>query len=1771
MALRVLLIQWLLCLLLLAISGASSVDDPIQLSKSFGGLHGTKFSDKPAVTTGQVVGSITIYAGERVVYGISLTVTRPTAMALRHGKRAGNTSELVLGAKEYITSMEAHWGTVLRRTQIVYLGFNTSEGNSISVGSKTKSKSTVRAPKGFQLGGFFGLSDKTIVKMGAIWTRISTKVSATATSIKLAASASSDASESSSAAVSDESSASELLSFSESASVSASNAASASESGSGAFESLSTDLSASASTDVVAVSTGGSASLTTSSLVASVDNSAAGSAGAPVAVQGPIQLSESFGGPHGKKFSDQASVVAGQTIGSITIRAGERVDGISLEVTGPTAVTFNHGRAAGKKNTLTLAKDEYITSMEAHWAEKKGRTRIFYLSFGTSAGNTVSGGSQTERKNTVTAPEGFQLGGFFGQDGDKIDKLGAIWTRISAEDPATEAPASAASSSGSGVPFMAGSAADSALASADSSGSIDSLPKMKKKKAVAASSEGSAVGSAEDSTLASADASDSAEAPIKTKKKAAAAVPTKKKKEATAASSEGSDVGSTEDSAQASGDASGSAEAPTKKKKAAVGSTEDSAMTSTEGSTSSVASSMAASDTSTASSEASAAGSGAESAMTVEDSVQLSERFGGPHGTNFSDQNFVNSGQTVSAISLHAGERLDGITLEISAPKTLTFNHGGTGGDQKTLKLEKGEYITSMEVHWSKHTAGTVITKDKTRIFYLNFATNLGNSLSGGTMTEQKTTVTAPKGFQLAGFFGSEGKGIDSLGAIWASIELVKPPPAPAPSPTPALDSGGSMESSGSGNMTIFIPKNTQPVQLSESFGGPHGKQFSDQLAVSSGMTVTSVTIRAAERLDRITLEVSAPKKMTFTHGRSGGKEDTLVLKDGEYITSIEAHLGKKRGATRVFYLRLGTSNGRSISGGTETEIKGSAEAPKGFQLAGFFGRFGDEIDLIGAVWASIAAVNETVSGPVSADEDIALSEFYGGPHGNAFSDISKIVLGQSLASITLRGAERLDAVTIQVVEPLGLTYNHGGPGGEEITLALDAAEYINSMEVHWCKNDGRTQVCYVNFTTSEGKTVSVGTKTQQSATVAAPEGFQLSGLFGRAEDEVYQLGAIWTRMDAKPLLLTDTMDTAWHGDIIRNWVGPTVGVPKDNACYRKTQPMDSKNVCPLGYGRDDDDCIVQCPMSYPVECFLECIPQNDNCAMAVLTKIASVANVAFNAATAGVLGNLKTVYTGATRVYMCAATVISVIKSLIYYFRFVQNTAPQGDTEQLLAVAYQSNVVLIDLPVAVYACLGKPPPPRMVWASYVLSAVQFIVKQTIINGDRIISSATNVVNLLRNATSVNSSANSKHHTPPTMSLLQWVATHKSSVTVARDLIDPVSSVASYGEEDRSIVAKSEFQSGAELVTLNSGAFLNGSYWLDQYDGDDKQKLQEKTNTLQLSGTVKTTVALLAELARGDKSDFHGYIQQLQTTISLPFSWAEKHRELLKYTTAFPILDDKLVLKLYEDYAVPLAKEFPTIWSTEVSTLKKFQWAYSMVSSRAFKVANAQEPTMLPVIDMANHSAENPAAYIVKTDSGSFQLIALRKVEKDEPVTISYGDLSNAQLLCRYGFVLPTLVSSDSIHITSSELTNAFKSFSQNSEDEDEDVEDNIPHVGKGKGKAKANPAKRRKLAQPKNDENALFFSLHGDAEQEFGLGDALLSFVMASNLPTEQLYDVLAAVLQEKDKRYSDLLAESSEDTSAEVNSIHLLCQHERQVCRRILLGLMSLEEGSDSSDDED
>ncbi|KAI9980195.1 hypothetical protein PInf_026680 [Phytophthora infestans] len=66
-----------------------------------------------------------------------------------------------------------------------------------------------------------------------------------------------------------------------------------------------------------------------------------------------------------------------------------------------------------------------------------------------------------------------------------------------------------------------------------------------------------------------------------------------------------------------------------------------------------------------------------------------------------------------------------------------------------------------------------------------------------------------------------------------------------------------------------------------------------------------------------------------------------------------------------------------------------------------------------------------------------------------------------------------------------------------------------------------------------------------------------------------------------------------------------------------------------------------------------------------------------------------------------------------------------------MLTIAYQADVVLYDLPVAVCACLKIPVPQNAQFADTVLMIVEGIVKQAITNGEEIISTGANVMSLL--------------------------------------------------------------------------------------------------------------------------------------------------------------------------------------------------------------------------------------------------------------------------------------------------------------------------------------------------------------------------------------------------------------------------------------------------------
>uniref|UniRef100_H3GZL6 Jacalin-type lectin domain-containing protein n=1 Tax=Phytophthora ramorum TaxID=164328 RepID=H3GZL6_PHYRM len=106
-------------------------------------------------------------------------------------------------------------------------------------------------------------------------------------------------------------------------------------------------------------------------------------------------LSEAFGGPHGTKYSDIDLAAPGQTVKSVTTQAGERVNGVGIEITDPSGVSSElyHGGKGCDPNKLTLSDGEYITGVEAHWGEKGDHT---FILFTTSANHTIEGGNPTK-------------------------------------------------------------------------------------------------------------------------------------------------------------------------------------------------------------------------------------------------------------------------------------------------------------------------------------------------------------------------------------------------------------------------------------------------------------------------------------------------------------------------------------------------------------------------------------------------------------------------------------------------------------------------------------------------------------------------------------------------------------------------------------------------------------------------------------------------------------------------------------------------------------------------------------------------------------------------------------------------------------------------------------------------------------------------------------------------------------------------------------------------------------------------------------------------------------------------------------------------------------------------------------------------------------------------------------------------------------------------------------------------------------------------------
>lgn len=146
-----------------------------------------------------------------------------------------------------------------------------------------------------------------------------------------------------------------------------------------------------------------------------------------------------------------------------------------------------------------------------------------------------------------------------------------------------------------------------------------------------------------------------------------------------------------------------------------------------------------------------------------------------------------------------------------------------------------------------------------------------------------------------------------------------------------------------------FSWSQNEAFQLSEQYGGPHGTYFTDIDAVPAGAQARTLSLRGASRVDQVGLTLSTG--VTLAHGGNGGNASSLTLGSDEYLTSATFCQGKYDNQTRVFYAKFGTNLGRTLATGKTTSDCVTRTAAAGWQIAGFHGRTGAEVDKIGLVF----------------------------------------------------------------------------------------------------------------------------------------------------------------------------------------------------------------------------------------------------------------------------------------------------------------------------------------------------------------------------------------------------------------------------------------------------------------------------------------------------------------------------------------------------------------------------------------------------------------------------------------------------------------------------------------------------------------------------------------------------------------------------------------------------------------------------------------------------
>jgi V8-like Glu-specific endopeptidase len=140
---------------------------------------------------------------------------------------------------------------------------------------------------------------------------------------------------------------------------------------------------------------------------------------------------------------------------------------------------------------------------------------------------------------------------------------------------------------------------------------------------------------------------------------------------------------------------------------------------------------------------------------------EISDVYGGPHGTEFDDSNTLKITDTIVKFTLYTRERE--IAFSCVYASGITITHGSTDGDSASLTLAADEYLQTIQLYLDK---SYWHTDDKTQVYNAMFTTNKGRSVGSVPAGKNINTITADANWQIAGFLGRADSKIYELGAV---------------------------------------------------------------------------------------------------------------------------------------------------------------------------------------------------------------------------------------------------------------------------------------------------------------------------------------------------------------------------------------------------------------------------------------------------------------------------------------------------------------------------------------------------------------------------------------------------------------------------------------------------------------------------------------------------------------------------------------------------------------------------------------------------------------------------------------------------------------------------------------------------------------------------------------------------------------------------------------------------------------------------------------------